>query len=177
MGPYKTLAVMAALAAAALAAPGGAEAANLAGRSVKIGCLAPVTGKGAEWGIAGKASMEIAVEEINAKGGIGGIPIELICYDTQTLEAEALKSVSRLVDRDKVLAISGPCFTGEFEIIAPQLDSALQDRHQLLLFGEARPLGDEQVGVPQHADQRQAAQAGRRCVGQGIQDEEGRHHL
>ena len=99
------------------------EAASLAGRSVKIGCLAPVTGKGAEWGIAGKASMEIAVEEINAKGGIGGIPMELICYDTQTVEAEALKAASRLVERDKVLAISGPCFSGEFEIVAPQLDT------------------------------------------------------
>jgi branched-chain amino acid transport system substrate-binding protein len=122
MGRYNTLAAMA-LAGAALAAPIDAQAQTLAGRSVKIGCLAPVTGKGAEWGIAGKASMEIAVEEINAKGGVGGIPIELICYDTQTLEAEALKSASRLVERDKVLAISGPCFSGEFEIIAPQLDS------------------------------------------------------
>jgi len=107
----------------ALALPQKSEAANLAGRSVKIGCLAPVTGKGAEWGVAGKASMEMAVEEINAKGGIGGIPMELICYDTQTLEAEALKAASRLVERDKVLAISGPCFSGEFEIIAPQLDT------------------------------------------------------
>ena len=70
--------------------------------------------------------MEIAVEEINAKGGIGGVPIELICYDTQTLEAEALKAVSRLVERDKVLVISGPCFSGEFETIAPQLDSRLK---------------------------------------------------
>src|ERR1043165_984182 len=94
----------------ALGVPQSADAANLAGRSVKIGCLAPVTGKGAEWGVAGKASMEIAVEEINAKGGVGGIPMELICYDTQTLEAEALKSAIRLVERDKVIAISGPCF-------------------------------------------------------------------
>ena len=70
--------------------------------------------------------MEIAVEEINAKGGIGGVPIELICYDTQTLEAEALKAISRLVERDKVLVISGPCFSGEFETIAPQLDSRLK---------------------------------------------------
>lgn len=115
---------LAVLAAAAL--PQNSEAANLAGRSVKIGCLVPVTGKGAEWGVAGKASMEIAVEEINAKGGVGGIPMELICYDTQTLEAEALKSVSRLVERDKVLAVSGPCFSGEFEIIAPQLDTQLK---------------------------------------------------
>ena len=103
-----------------------ADAAKLEGRSVKIGCLASLTGKGAEWGQAAKISMEIAVEEINAKGGIGGVPIELICYDTQTLEAEALKAVSRLVERDKVLAISGPCFSGEFETIAPQLDTQLK---------------------------------------------------
>ena len=32
------------------------------------------------------------------------------------------RSISRLVERDKVLAISGPCFSGEFETIAPQLD-------------------------------------------------------
>ena len=114
------------LAAAAIAlfmsSTHNADAAKLEGRSVKIGCLASLTGKGAEWGQGAKLSMEIAVEEINAKGGIGGVPIELICYDTQTLEAEALKSVSRLVERDKVLAISGPCFSGEFETIAPQLD-------------------------------------------------------
>src|SRR4051794_6558708 len=114
------------LALALMAAPKPAEAANLAGRSVKIGCLAPVTGKGAEWGVAGKASMEIAVEEINARGGVGGIPMELICYDTQTLEAEALKAAIRLVERDKVIAISGPCFSGEFEIIAPQLDTQIK---------------------------------------------------
>jgi len=100
--------------------------AKLDGRTVKIGCLVPVTGKGAEWGQGAKASMEIAVEEINAKGGVGGIPMELVCYDTQTLEAEALKTVSRLVERDKVLAISGPCFSSEFEAIAPQLDDQLK---------------------------------------------------
>ena len=100
-----------------------ADAAKLDGRTVKIGCMASLTGKGAEWGEAAKVSMEIAVEEINAKGGIGGLPIELICYDTQTAEAEALKAISRLVDRDKVLVISGPCFSSEFETIAPQLDA------------------------------------------------------
>jgi branched-chain amino acid transport system substrate-binding protein len=99
-----------------------AEAAKLNGRSVKIGCLVPLTGKGAEWGEAGKIGMDIAIDEINAKGGIGGVKAELICYDTQTAEPEAIKAVSRLVDRDKVLAVSGPCFSGPFETIAPQLD-------------------------------------------------------
>src|SRR4029079_15196264 len=117
------------LAAAAIAlftSTHNADAAKLEGRSVKIGCLASLTGKGAEWGQGAKISMEIAVEEINAKGGIGGVPAELICYDTQTLEAEALKAVSRLVERDRVLAISGPCFSAPFETIAPQLDSQLK---------------------------------------------------
>ncbi len=103
-----------------------AEAAKLAGRNVKIGCMVPLTGKGAEWGQAAKTSMEIAAKEINAKGGIGGVPIDLICYDTQTLESEGLKSVSRLAERDKVLAISGPCYSSVYETIAPQLDSQLK---------------------------------------------------
>jgi branched-chain amino acid transport system substrate-binding protein len=111
----------------AVAAPDAqGEGAKLAGRNVKIGCQASLTGKGAEWGQAAKVSMEIAVEEINAKGGVGGLPIDLICYDTQTAEAEALKTVSRLVERDRVLAIAGPCFSSEFEAIAPQLDTQLK---------------------------------------------------
>jgi branched-chain amino acid transport system substrate-binding protein len=118
------LALAGALALAAPAAQG--QGAKLAGRNVKIGCQASLTGKGAEWGQAAKVSMEIAVEEINAKGGIGGLPIDLICYDTQTSEAEALKTVSRLVERDRVLAIAGPCFSSEFEAIAPQLDTQLK---------------------------------------------------
>ena len=151
--------------------------AKLEGRSVKIGCLAPLTGKGAEWGQAAKPSMEIAAEEINAKGGIGGVPIELICYDTQTLEAEALKAMSRLVDRDKVLVISGPCFSGEFETIAPQLDSRFKTvinsycsakpglsamskwafRNTLTSDKQLKPVVEAWV--------------------EGIQAEEGRHHL
>jgi len=105
-----------------LALPLAAHAQKLEGRTVKIGCLVPLTGKGAEWGQGAKPSIEIAVDEINAKGGVGGVKLEVICYDDQTLEAEALKAMSRLVDRDKVLAVVGPCFSGPFETIAPQLD-------------------------------------------------------
>jgi branched-chain amino acid transport system substrate-binding protein len=124
-GPFAASVALAAV-VAATAPAAHAQGTKLAGRSVKIGCQVSLTGKGAEWGQAAKVSMEIAVEEINAKGGVGGVPIELVCYDTQTLEAEALKTVSRLVERDKVLAISGPCFSSEFEAIAPQLDTQLK---------------------------------------------------
>ena len=99
-----------------------ADAGQLSGRTVKIGAMVPLTGKGTEWGQAGKASMEIAAEEINAAGGIGGIPLEIIYYDTQTKESEGLNIINRLAERDKVLAVSGPCFSSLFEIIAPLLD-------------------------------------------------------
>ena len=124
----RTIAACLTLAGAIAVAPSATQAqgGKLAGRNVKIGCQVSLTGKGAEWGQAAKVSMEIAVEEINAKGGVGGLPIDLICYDTQTSEAEALKTVSRLVERDRVLAISGPCFSSEFEAIAPQLDTQLK---------------------------------------------------
>jgi hypothetical protein len=58
-----------------------AEAGKLSGKSVKIGGIYSVSGVCAEWGTAAKISAEIAVEEINAAGGIGGVPIEMVWYD------------------------------------------------------------------------------------------------
>ena len=113
-------------AVALVAAPMGNADAAVSGPKVKIGCMVPLTGKGAEWGQGAKASIEIALAEINAKGGIGGVPLEMLCYDYQTKESEGLNLVNRLVERDKVLAVVGPCFSAVFEVIAPQLDSRLK---------------------------------------------------
>ena len=102
-----------------------ADAAQLSGRKVKIGAMVPLTEKGAEWGQAAKASMEMATEEINAAGGIGGVPLEILYYDTRTKESEGIIIINRLVERDKVLAVSGPCFSSLFEILAPMLEQRL----------------------------------------------------
>ena len=154
------------------------DAAKLAGRSVKIGCLVSLTGKGAEWGQAAKLSMEIAVEEINAKGGIGGMPIEL------DLLRHADPGSRGAQDRSAGWSSATRCWrfqarasAREFETIAPQLDSRLKTVINSYCSAKPGPFRHEQMGVPQHADQRQAAQAGGRCLDQGIQDQEGRHHL
>ena len=154
-----------------------AQAQKLAGRTVKIGCLAPLTGKGAEWGQGAKPSMELAVEEINAKGGIGGLPIELICYDTQTKESEALQEMSRLVDRDKVLAINGPCFSGPFEMIAPQLDARFKTPIDSYCSAKPGLSAISKWAFRNTLTSDKQLDAGGRCVAQGIQDQEGRHHL
>ena len=122
----KFVTAMSVTAVAFVAAPIGHADAAVSGPKVKIGCMVPLTGKGAEWGQGAKASIEIALAEINAKGGIGGVPVDIQCYDYQTKESEGLNIVNRLVEREKVLAVVGPCFSAVFEVIAPQLDSRLK---------------------------------------------------
>ena len=100
----------------------GAPAANLAGKSVKLGAIYSITGKGAEWGEHSKIATDIAVEEINRAGGVGGVPVEVLIQDTGTEVAPAISLARKLILEDKVLAVLGPCFSSEFEALAPLLD-------------------------------------------------------
>ena len=118
-GSFLAVAVGVAALVAVSATP---EAANLSGRSVKVGALVPITGKGAEWGYTARESIKIAQDEINAAGGIGGVPLKVIFWDTQSKESEGIKGFKKLVTRDNVLAVFGPCFSSIYEILAPQLD-------------------------------------------------------
>jgi branched-chain amino acid transport system substrate-binding protein len=101
---------------------GRAPAAKLAGKSAKLGAIYSITGKGAEWGEHSKIATEIAVEEINKAGGVGGVPLEVLIQDTGTEVAPAISLARKLTLEDKVLAILGPCFSSEFEALAPLLD-------------------------------------------------------
>lgn len=112
-----------AVGAAAMPAPGAALAqGKLAGKAVKLGAIYSITGKGAEWGEHSKIATEIAVEEINAAGGIRGVPVEVLINDTGTEVAPAISLARKLILEDKALAILGPCFSSEFEALAPLLD-------------------------------------------------------
>jgi branched-chain amino acid transport system substrate-binding protein len=81
-----------------------------------------MTGSQAEWGQHSKIATEIAVEEINAAGGIGGVPLEVSIQDTATDPAQAITLARRAALEDKALAILGPCESTAFEAIAPLLD-------------------------------------------------------
>lgn len=95
--------------------------ADLSGRNVKIGVMLPLTGKGAEWGEAGQIGSQLAADEINEAGGIGGVKIKLVFYDDHGAEAEGITIINKLAQRDKVLAISGPCFSSTTEVVFPLL--------------------------------------------------------
>jgi len=98
--------LLAASAAAALSAllPGAAIG---QGEPFRIGTILSVTGPGAFLGDHMKRGMEIAIEEINARGGISGRKIEWVFYDAETQASKAVTSVRRLIEQDKVDMIVG----------------------------------------------------------------------
>jgi ABC-type branched-subunit amino acid transport system permease subunit/ABC-type branched-subunit amino acid transport system substrate-binding protein len=95
--------------------------ARLAGKAVKLGAIYSMTGKGAEWGTDSKIATEIAVDEINKAGGVGGVPLQVEIADTATEVPQAI-SLARKMTEEGVLAILGPCYSSEFEALAPLLD-------------------------------------------------------
>ena len=74
---------------------------------IKIGVYLPQTGSGAGVGEAELNSMNIAVEKINAAGGINGRNLELVIYDDAGTTEGAVKAVTRLIEMDGVQVIIG----------------------------------------------------------------------
>ncbi len=94
-----------ALAALALASPVAAQ------EKVKLINVSELSGAGATAGTNWKNGIDLAVAEINAKGGIMGRQIEIVHYDTQTNPANTRAAVQRAID-EGTYAVLGPVFSG-----------------------------------------------------------------
>ena len=79
----------------------------LAAETIKLGGLAPLTGPVAQYGIAVRNGVNLYIEQLNAEGGIDGVPVEMIWYDEKGDELEAMNAYNLLVDRDGVVGIIG----------------------------------------------------------------------
>jgi ABC-type branched-subunit amino acid transport system substrate-binding protein len=88
-----------ALTAALLIAAGSASAQQ---PTLKIGAILPLTGSGASYGVWMKGGTEMAVDEINASGGIGGRKLEVIYEDHAADASKAVNAMQRLVEVEKV---------------------------------------------------------------------------
>ncbi len=79
----------------------------------KIGSIGPLTGPAASYGMGVKNGMEIAVDEINAAGGINGVPIELRFEDDEHDAEKSVNAYNTLKDWNmQILAgtvTSAPC--------------------------------------------------------------------
>ncbi len=89
-------------------AAGETDTAPAITETIKIGLIIPRTGQVAQYGIAVENAVNLAVEKLNAAGGISGQKVELVTYDNKADVAETISIYNRLVDQDKVSAIIGP---------------------------------------------------------------------
>ncbi len=75
---------------------------------IKIGALVPLSAPGSvTGGTAMKAAFEIALDEINAAGGVMGKPVQLVLVDTEGLPERGTAAMERLINQDKVVGVVG----------------------------------------------------------------------
>lgn len=95
---------------------------SFASSTVKIGALFAVTGPASFLGEPEKRTLEMLVKEANEKGGINGIKLEAVIYDTGGDATKAVQLATKLIKDDKVSVIIGPSTTGESMAVIPVVE-------------------------------------------------------
>ena len=67
-------------------------------KPIKIGQIIPITGESAESGLYQKQGADIAVEKINAAGGINGRKIQIVLEDDQTTNPGVVAALQKLLE-------------------------------------------------------------------------------
>ena len=81
--------------------------AALSAEPIKIGLVTALSGQSARAGEAITRGATIAIEEINAKGGVLGRPLELVRRDDESNPAKGLIAARELIQREKVAVLVG----------------------------------------------------------------------
>lgn len=100
--------------------PGGSTDANV----IRIGEFASLTGKEATFGQSSHNGTMLALEEIQAGGGILGKKVEIITEDNQSKAGESQTAVNKLIARDGVVAILGEVASSRSLEAAPVCQNA-----------------------------------------------------
>ncbi len=101
-----------------------AAAAHCAEDTIKIGEFASLTGKEAVFGQNAHKGTLLAIEEVNAAGGVLGRQLELLTEDDQSKPGESATAVKKLISRDKVVAMLGEITSGRTLEAAPICQNA-----------------------------------------------------
>lgn len=90
-----------------------------AAATIRIGAIDPLTGPFAAYGEPVRDGMLLAVDEINAKGGINGRKIELLLEDDGGDPKVSVNAFTKLATVSKVPVIIGPLSSGASMATAP----------------------------------------------------------
>src|SRR3984885_983919 len=99
--------------------------AQAADEPLRIGSILSVTGPAAFLGEDMKAGLQLAVEEINAAGGINGRKIAWTFHDAESQTQKAISAARRLISQDRVeIILSGGNMSGIALAMAPLAEAA-----------------------------------------------------
>lgn len=90
-----------------------------AAETIKIGEFASLTGKEATFGQSSHKGTQLAIDELNAAGGVLGKQIEFIYEDNRSTPGESATIAKKLITRDKVVALLGEVASGRSLEAAP----------------------------------------------------------
>lgn len=91
---------------------------------IKIGGVFSVSGTASSLGKPEMDTVKMLVEKTNAEGGINGRKIELIAYDDKSDQNEAVLSMKKLIEQDKVVVVIGSSTSGNSLAISPLAEKA-----------------------------------------------------
>jgi branched-chain amino acid transport system substrate-binding protein len=112
---------MTALAVSTLMSLTAAQA--LAADTIKVGSFLAVTGGASFLGDPELKTLQMYVDEVNAKGGIDGMQVELIHYDTGGDSKKAVNFAKRLIKKDQVDVIVGGSTSGTSMAVIDEVES------------------------------------------------------
>ena len=100
------------------------SSAKASGDTITIGTVTTNSGTAAAYGEAEVKGFELAVSEINAKGGINGKKVKLESMDDKGDATEASNAYNKLVGDNNVLAVAGPTISATTAAVAPLADQS-----------------------------------------------------
>jgi branched-chain amino acid transport system substrate-binding protein len=98
---------------------------------IKVGMSLALTGTGAPAGKMLQAAIEIWRDDVNAKGGLLGRPVEIIVYDDQSNPAMVPNLYTKLISVDKADLLLGPYGTN---FVAPAMPTIIQNKKMLISY-------------------------------------------
>jgi branched-chain amino acid transport system substrate-binding protein len=102
----------------------GAVTATPARADIKIGFQVPLTGPAATDGKSAQIAGEMAVEDINAAGGVLGQKLQLVTYDDQAKSDQAIFTANKLIGEDGVKLVVNGSYSASGRAAAPVFQKA-----------------------------------------------------
>ncbi len=88
-------------------------------KEIKIGAILPLTGDAALYGDSLKKGVDLALTQINSKGGIKGRPVTVTYEDSKAVPAAGVAAFQKLVDVNRVIAVIGDAVSSVTLAFAP----------------------------------------------------------